>query len=153
MRIEDAIKQKKFRDEYQKLTVNIAYTNSYIAQILSSYLKPYDLTMQQFNVLRIVRGKEPNPVSINAIGERMIDKMSNASRLVEKLYVKKLVNREKCASDKRQMDVSLTGKGREVLSALDQEMKKFEKNFQVLNIDEAKLLNDLLDKLRINEQK
>ncbi len=151
MRIEKAIKQNKFTSEYQKLTVNIAYTNSYITQILSRYLKPYDLTMQQFNVLRIVRGNTPNPVSINAIGERMIDKMSNASRLVDKLHKKELVMREKCERDKRQVDVSLTEKGSEVLSALDQELSEFDKNFHILNIDEAIMLNKLLDKLRTDE--
>lgn len=151
MRIEKAIKQNKFTSEYQKLTVNIAYTNSYITQILSRYLKPYDLTMQQFNVLRIVRGSKPNPVSINAIGERMIDKMSNASRLVDKLHNKELVIREKCERDKRQVDVSLTEKGSEVLSSLDQELSEFDKNFHVLNIEEAIMLNRLLDKLRTDE--
>lgn len=151
MRLEKAIKQNKFGSEYQKLAVNVAYTNSYISQVLSTYLKPHDLSMQQFNVLRILRGQSPNPVAISAIGERMIDKMSNASRLVDKLHQKGLVSREKCSHDKRQMDVCLTESGTDVLSRLDHEITEFEKRFHVLNIDEAKTLNELLDKLRINE--
>jgi len=148
MGIEQDIKQEKFQSEYQKLFVNIAYTNSFLSTILSNYLKPYKLSMQQYNVLRILRGQYPKAVSINSITDRMIDKMSNASRLVDKLQTKELVERTKCIHDKRQVDIELSTKGLETLNLLDKVLPNFESDFQQLTTAEAKKLNELLDKLR-----
>lgn len=148
MGIEQDIKQKVFQSEHQKLFVNITYTNSYLTNLLSGHLKPFGLSMQQFNVLRILRGQHPNPVSINSITDRMIDKMSNASRLVEKLQLKEMVVRKKCPNDGRQVDVVLSTKGIETLKALDHIIPKFDAEFGHITEQEASTINALLDKLR-----
>lgn len=149
MKIEEAIKQDKFSSPYQKLIINIAFTNSYLLGMITAALKPYDLSMQQYNVLRILRGQHPEPVSINSITERMIDRMSNASRLVEKLRKKSLIERRQCQLDKRQVDVVLTNSGLQVLHELDEIMPALERNMHHLPEKEASLLNDLLDKIRL----
>lgn len=91
MKIEDAIKQSKFKNEYEKLVVNILYTAGWIELEISRIFKEYGITIQQYNILRILRGQYPKPATINMLIDRMIDKMSNASRLVDKLLAKKLV--------------------------------------------------------------
>lgn len=148
MSLEEDIKQEKFSSEYQKLTINIAFTNSYLTNLLNNFLKPYDLSMQQYNVLRILRGQHPDPVSINSITDRMIDKMSNASRLVEKLRMKDMIKRETCSADKRQVDVCITTKGLTVLTELDKLMLNYEQQFEHLDVKEVARVNNLLDELR-----
>ena len=148
MSLEEEIKQEKFSSEYQKLTINIAYTNSYLTNLLNNFLKPYDLSMQQYNVLRILRGQHPTPVSINSITDRMIDKMSNASRLVEKLRKKDMIKRETCSSDKRQVDVCITTKGLDALSEIDKLMADYERQFDHLNVKDVAHANKVLDDLR-----
>jgi len=148
MSLEEDIKQEKFQSEYQKLVVNIAYTHSFLTNMFNSYLKPYDLSMQQYNVLRILRGQHPEPVSINSITDRMIDKMSNASRLVEKLHKKEMIGRRKCASDKRQVDVTITSKGLETLAELDHLMGDYENKFNHVDKKAIAEVNNVLDELR-----
>ncbi|MBO6515974.1 MAG: MarR family transcriptional regulator [Bacteroidia bacterium] len=148
MSLEREIKQEKFSSEYQKLAVNIAFTNAYLTSLLSKNLKPHDISMQQYNVLRILRGQHPNPVSINSITDRMIDKMSNASRLVEKLRKKSMVERKTCTVDRRQVDVCITNKGLEVLSVIDDTMENFDHMFNHVSIEDAQSANSILDKLR-----
>lgn len=148
MSLEEDIKQEKFSSEYQKLTINIAFTNSYLTNLLNNFLKPYDLSMQQYNVLRILRGQHPDPVSINSITDRMIDKMSNASRLVEKLRMKDMIKRETCSADKRQVDICITTKGLTVLTELDKLMLNYEQQFEHLDVKEVARVNNLLDELR-----
>lgn len=150
MSLEEDIKQSQFSSEYQKLTVNIAFTNSYLTNLLNNYLKPYDLSVQQYNVLRILRGQHPKPVSINSITDRMIDKMSNASRLVEKLRKKNMILRQTCSSDKRQVDVGITTYGLEALSEIDELMSDFERQFDHLSVEEVRSANKVLDELRKN---
>ena len=94
MKIEEAIQQKSFSNEYQKVHINVLYTAAYLSQIASSALKPYKISWQQFNILRILRGLQPEPATVKLLTERMIDKMSNASRLVEKLKQKGYVEKE-----------------------------------------------------------
>lgn len=148
MSIEKAIKQKKFVNPYQKLVINIAYTNAYINDLVHQKLKPFSLSTEQYNVLRILRGQHPTPVSILAITERMINKMSNASRLVEKLRLKDLVERTVSVDDKRRVDVNITEKGLAVLKELDEIMIDFANQFGPLTVEEINTLNELLDKLR-----
>ncbi|MFT5511788.1 MAG: DNA-binding MarR family transcriptional regulator [Bacteroidia bacterium] len=150
MSLEEDIKQEKFSSEYQKLAINIAFTNSFLTNLLNSYLKPYDLSVQQYNVLRILRGQHPSPVSINAITDRMIDKMSNASRLVEKLRKKDMIHRQPCNTDKRQVDVCITTNGLENLSKIDALMGQYEHQFDHLDISEVTMANKVLDDLRKN---
>jgi DNA-binding MarR family transcriptional regulator len=148
MEIDDEIKQGKFRSEYQKLIINVGFTSSWMERVASCKLKNFKLTPQQFNVLRILRGQRGNPATINLLTERMIDKSSNASRLVDKLVKKNLVNRQECPSDRRQVDVMITEKGLYLLSKIDKEEEQWLGEFKGLSVAEAKELNRLLDKLR-----
>lgn len=149
MSIEKDIKQQKpFKSPYQKLVVNILFTNNWMNSDQMSILKPFDLTAQQYNVLRILRGQYPNPITVNAIIERMLDKMSNASRLVDKLLLKELVTRCDNKDDRRACDIRITQKGLEVLKEIDVLQESWETSFSNLTPDEAESLSNLLDKLR-----
>lgn len=148
MKLEDEIKQKNFRNQYQKLAVNILLTGSWMSFRSYEMLKPFKLTTQQYNILRILRGQYPTPVTVNLLIERMMDKMSNASRIVDRLVAKKLVERKMKAEDRRCVDVIITEKGLKLLKKIEDSEIKFESNFRTLNEMEAKKLNDLLDKLR-----
>jgi DNA-binding MarR family transcriptional regulator len=148
MRIEDEIKQKTFKDPYNKLVVNLLYTQSYIVSNQSALFKPLGLSPEQYNVLRILRGQHGKPITVSSIQERMLNKMSNASRLVEKLKQKDLVLREECPSDRRQVDIMITAKGLEVLEELETAVYAFNRDIVKLTESETNQLNELLDKLR-----
>ncbi len=147
MELEKEINQTKFRNDAHKLAVNIVYTFNWLNSFHVSFLKPHDLTLQQFNVLRILRGQKDH-VSIKLIRERMLDKMSDASRIVEKLRVKNLVERNISSDDRRSCEVKITDKGLKILEKIDHENEKMDMIFSTLTIDEQKRLSDLLDKLR-----
>ncbi|MCP1384408.1 MarR family winged helix-turn-helix transcriptional regulator [Runella salmonicolor] len=148
MSIETDIKQSKFRNAYHKMALNLIYTTSWLSNGQAALLKPYDLTTQQYNVLRILRGQHPNPVRVNDIIERMLDKMSNASRLVDKLLAKGLVKRTECPRDRRAVDVVITDDGMKILAELDAMQGEWEKTLLNVTEEEANLLSDILDKLR-----
>ena len=148
MKLEEEIKQKQFSDEYHKLVINIMYTNSWLTNIQSRFFKQYGLSGPQYNVLRILRGQYPKPATVSLIMERMIDKMSNASRIVDKLEKKALVERKTCPSDRRAVDVVITGKGLGILKELDDSEVEWKDALKRVTNQEAKILNDLLDKLR-----
>jgi len=148
MKIEEAIKQKEFKDPYNKAIVNLLYTQSHIVSQQSSLFKPFGLSPEQYNVLRILRGQNGNPITVSSIQERMLNRMSNASRLVEKLKQKGLVIREESARDRRQVDVLITDKGLEVLQKLEASIYRLNREFVKLNEEEVNQLNDLLDRLR-----
>jgi DNA-binding MarR family transcriptional regulator len=148
MKLEQEIFQNKFRNEAHKLGVNIIYTYNWLNTFQSKLLKPQELTSQQFNVLRILRGQHPKHASVKIIRERMLDKMSDASRIVEKLRLKGLVERVVSTIDRRECEVSITEKGLKVLAAIDKENENFDKIFSSLTQEELTRLNDLLDKLR-----
>ena len=111
-------------------------------------LKPYKLTSQQYNLLRILRGQYPNPVTVNLLIERMLDKMSNASRIVDRLVKKNLVLRKSCPEDRRRVDIVITDKGMKLLDKIDLDEAKWEKRFENLTAKEATELNNFLDRLR-----
>jgi DNA-binding MarR family transcriptional regulator len=148
MKIEEAINQKQFKNNWQKATLNILYTNNWIQNQVKLFLKPYGVTQQQFNVLRILRGQFPKPLTTSVIRKRMLDKMSDASRIVERLYKKGLVERQICPADKRLVDVLISEKGLNVLAAIDENSEKLDFSKTSLTEGEALLLSDLLDKLR-----
>jgi len=148
MKIEEEIRQKPFKDVYNKAVVNLLYTHSYLVTRQSKIFKPFDLSPEQYNVLRILRGQHPTPITVSSIQDRMLNKMSNASRLVEKLKVKGMVNRTECAEDRRQVDITITEKGLAVLEELEGEVSKFNKDTLHLTEAEVETLNELLDKLR-----
>ncbi|WP_026997489.1 MarR family winged helix-turn-helix transcriptional regulator [Flectobacillus major] len=148
MSIEHDIQQKAFKSPYTKAVVNIMYTNNWLCSLQNDLLKRYDITLQQYNVLRILRGQYPNPITVCGIIERMLDKMSNASRLVDKLIIKNLVVRKECPSDRRQVDVIITQQGLDLLLELDNQQQQWEKALHKLTEEEALQLSFLLDKLR-----
>lgn len=148
MSLERDVKQNEFSSEYQKVLVNILFTSSWLNQKNSARLKKYNLTPEQFNVLRILRGSHPEPMRLTDITDRMIEKNSNCTRLVEKLRIKKLVNREINATNRRQVDISITEKGLELLSEIDQEYDQWLSALHAISKSEAKELNRILDKIR-----
>jgi DNA-binding MarR family transcriptional regulator len=148
MSIEKDIKQKSFQNPYNKLTVNLMYTNGWLMNQYAKILKPYNLTEQQCYVLKILRDNYPQSVTINHIIENMIDEMSNASRLVDKLITKKLVVKEKSIYDLRSLDVKLTEKGVTFFDELTEQIIQWEESFFGANESDLQLLNDLLIRLR-----
>jgi DNA-binding MarR family transcriptional regulator len=146
MPLEEDIRQPKFSSEYQKASINIQFTSSWLYNQNSLYLKKFDITPEQFNVLRILRGSHPEAMMLADITSRMIDKSSNCTRLVEKLRVKGLVTRKLCEDNRRQVDISLTEKGITLLKKID--MEPMTGIMGVITKAEAKELNRILDKLR-----
>ncbi|GIV59339.1 MarR family transcriptional regulator [Rhodocaloribacter litoris] len=148
MRIEEAIKQKRFKSEYHKLALNLMYTGSWLQTLSLRGLKPHGLSPQQYNILRILRGQHPDPVTVQAIKERMLDRMSNVSRLVEKLRQKGLLVRRTCPHDRRAVDVVITQAGLDLLERIDREEAVWLEALHTLSPEEARRLNELLDKVR-----
>jgi DNA-binding MarR family transcriptional regulator len=148
MKLEEEIVQQKFDNDYHKVAVNIFYTSNWLASIHADAFKPFNLTIQQFNILRILRGKYPETVNLKSIKKRMLDKMSDVSRLVEKLREKGLVDRKTCTSDRRHIDVCITKDGLKLLKDLDEDIRRINQRFSILNDGEVEILNNLLDKLR-----
>lgn len=149
MKIEEEIQQSKFASEFQKAHVNILFTAAWLNQETGRVLKPYGISVQQFNILRILRGMNPKPATIKMLTERMIDKMSNASRLVDKLEQKGLVTRTECGKDRRRVDVSITQKGLELIdNASDSMEKQMHVKAGTLTTEMAVQLNNLLDQIR-----
>jgi DNA-binding MarR family transcriptional regulator len=148
MKLEDEIKQEKFRSVNHKLAVNLIFTHGWLSNYQSKLFGKFDITGTQYNILRILRGQHPSPVSINLLRERMLDKMCDASRLVERLRKKGLIEREVCDEDRRRANVYITKSGLELLAKLDEYNESFDNFLANLSDDEAGQLNDLLDKLR-----
>src|SRR3989304_4112302 len=133
MKLEDEIKQSKFKSEQHKALLNVIYTASWINSIHVRILKKHSISPQQFNLLRILRGQHPKPATVNLLIDRMLDKMSNASRLVDKLVAKKFVERTQCENDRRAVDGLITKKGLSLLSALDKEEKYLKEAYSDLS--------------------
>lgn len=147
MGIEKDIQQANFRNEFQKMGINIIFTSNWLNEQISSFLNKEDITMQQYNILRILRGSEV-PLSTLQIRERMIDRMSDTSRIVDRLIVKDLVQKAACKADKRLVDITLTEKGNQLVNKLDQYNDQIDAILKGLSEKEANTLNTLLDKLR-----
>lgn len=148
MKIEHAIKQSKFGSEQHKALINVIYTANWINSIHTRVLKKHSISPQQFNLLRILRGQYPKPATVNLLIERMLDKMSNASRLVDKLVAKKLAERTTCENDRRAVDVRITNNGLNLLNVLDKEEKHMKEAYSQLSESDARTLNRILDKMR-----
>lgn len=149
MKIEDAIMQKRFKSEFHKAHINVLFTAAWLSQQTTKLLKPFNISWQQFNILRILRGMHPQPATIKQLTERMIDKMSNASRLVEKLKQKGLVERLACEHDRRRVDIVITSKGLELIDVASKVIDdSIDKDMKRISPQQALLLNDILDRLR-----
>ncbi|TGE16813.1 MarR family winged helix-turn-helix transcriptional regulator [Hymenobacter elongatus] len=148
MRIEDEIKQPVFKDEYQKGYINLIYTAGWLQQRQAAAFREFDITLPQFNVLRILRGQHPKPATVNLLIERMLDKTSNASRIVDKLEAKALVTRTVCPSNRRAVDIRITEAGLGLLQTMDATVLSRQQSIHALTPDEVTQLNALLDKIR-----
>jgi DNA-binding MarR family transcriptional regulator len=149
MKLEKEIHQTKpFRNNYHRAAVNLVFTGKWAIQIQSEVFKEYGLTIQQYNILRILRGQHPGAATVKLIRDRMLDHMSDASRIVEVLRKKKLVDRNICDGDRRKMDVVITREGLDLLKEIETENERIDKQLFALNEQEIALLNDLLDKVR-----
>lgn len=150
MGIEQDINQKRFRNDYQKGLVNFIYTFNWMNERMKGIFDREDITSQQFNILRILRGAG-KPLSTLQIRQRMLDKMSDTSRIVDRLVVKGLVKKEICASDKRLVDVLITEKGMKLLEKMEQYDAEMDGIFGQLSEKEVITLNELLDKIRTHQ--
>jgi DNA-binding MarR family transcriptional regulator len=148
MKLEDEIKQSTFKSTHQKVLINLLYTSGLVQQQEAALFKPFGVSLPQFNVLRILRGQHPKPATISLLIERMLDKTSNASRIVDKLETKGLVTRKQCPSDRRTVDVVITAKGLELLTEMDHFEGGQGTGINNLSDTEADQLNALLDKIR-----
>ena len=148
MGIEQDIKQPKFRNAYQKAGINLIYTLSWMRDRTKTIFDTEDITAQQFNILRILRGSFPQPLSTMQIRERMLEKMSDTSRIVDRLIAKGLVKKVICKQDRRLVDVIITDKGKKLLERLDLRQDEIDGVIGNISEKEANILSDLLDKIR-----
>jgi MarR family transcriptional regulator, 2-MHQ and catechol-resistance regulon repressor len=139
--------QSKFRDSQQKAVINVRYTSNFIGQYHNNYMSQFDLSMAQFNILRILRGAK-GPLNVNAVKDRMIERSPNTTRLMDKLIEKGLLERVRCDADRRVVYVSITECGLELLAKIDVDMDDATVFARNLNDEEAEELSRLLDKLR-----
>ena len=148
MGIEKDIQQTKFRNPHQKAAINLIYTIGWLRDRMKTFFDTEDITAQQFNILRILRGSFPQPLSTLQIRERMLEKMSDTSRIVDRLLKKELVTKIICATDKRLVDVTITEKGLGLLDQLDGYNQEIDNILANINPEDVKQLNLLLDKIR-----
>jgi len=148
MRLEEELKQDKFHSAFQKAFLNVLVTSNWLESDTAQKLKPFGISSQQYNVLRILKGQGEKAISVNDIMSRMIDKMSNASRLVEKLRKKELIERVICEHDRRQVDVRINAKGLILLKSVDEEMNNIGEMSAKITGKEAQMLSEILEKIR-----
>lgn len=148
MGLNEDIKQVWFKTEFHKSILNVYYTSKWLEDKYAPIFRSYNVTAPQFNVLRILRGRYPQPATVNLVIESMLDKSSNVSRLVDKLEEKGLVLRKQCTKDRRAVDVKISRRGLMLLDEMDIEVKDLHERITVLSEEEQKQLNYLLDKMR-----
>jgi DNA-binding MarR family transcriptional regulator len=151
MRIEDALKTNKFRNEKHKAGINLLYTAYWFNDNFNKLLKPFGITQEQFNVLRILRGSLPKNLSVKEVGSRMIEKSPNVPRIVDILVRKELVLRQPSTVDKRETFIIITTKGLYLLKTMDDVVAEGEKELLGLNEEEALIFNELLEKIRMSK--
>lgn len=151
MKLEQAIKSTKFKSEVQKAGLNILYTAWWLKTMMSKSLKEYGLTHEQYNVLRILKGRFPEQMCVRDIACRMIEKNSNVPRIIDRLELKKLVKRNTSAEDKRETVITITQAGINMLEITTEKINNIYDSTISINNEEAATLNDLLEKLRTNE--
>jgi DNA-binding MarR family transcriptional regulator len=148
---QDIKQQRQFRNEHHKATLNILFSSNWLMENIKKFLQAEDITPQQYNILRILRGNG-KPLSTLQIRERMLDKMSDTSRIVDRLLKKGLVEKKTSQADKRLVDVTISKKGLDALDRLDKNNRSLDGILFNLDHDEAKALNDLLDKMRGSQE-
>lgn len=145
MKIEEEIKQSKFKSPIQKALLNLIYTSNWLQNKQQDFFKSYGITATQFNILRILKGQHPNRISATEIKTRMLDKNSDVSRLLDRLTIKELVSKNTCPNDRRAADVAITDKGLALLLTM---ADRVDDNVLSLSAEEAETLSSLLDKAR-----
>lgn len=148
MRIEEVIKQKEFRSDAHKAMVNLIFTSSQILNRISDVTENYGITRQQYNVLRILRGRFPGAASVNEIKDRMLDRMSDCSRLVDRLAAKGLIQKSLCPTDKRSVDITISNEGLDLLDRMEPAVASVESIFSEFTQGEVSRFNEMLDRLR-----
>jgi len=147
--IEEHIITKPIKDPYQRAFLNIMFTGVWLQQQMGQMLKPFDITEPQYNVLRILRGQKGESMNLYEVQNRMIQKMSNVSRLIDKLVAKKLVLRKECKENRRRVDLTITQKGLDILDAIEPSIEPFFKTIQQkITKDQARQIGEWLDKMR-----
>jgi DNA-binding MarR family transcriptional regulator len=149
MGIEQDIQQPNFRNEFQKMGINLLFTANWLNEQIGKMLSDEGVTQQQYNILRILRGST-TPLSTLKIRERMLDKMSDTSRIVDRLIAKELVVKNTCEKDKRLVDITLSPKGLDLVDQLDQYNERIDALLKGINESEAQMMNQILDKIRID---
>jgi DNA-binding MarR family transcriptional regulator len=152
MGIEQDIQQSNFRNEFQKMGINLLFTANWLNEQIGKMLSEKGVTQQQYNILRILRGSN-TPLSTLKIRERMLDKMSDTSRIVDRLIAKELVIKSTCIKDKRLVDISLSPKGLELVEQLDLYNDRIDALLKGINEQEAETMNQILDKIRMIDSK
>jgi DNA-binding MarR family transcriptional regulator len=147
MKIEDEIKQPKFKSPHQKAVINLIFTASWLHGQQQNFFKPFGITNQQFNILRILKGQHPKTISATETKSRMLDRNSDVSRLLNRLATKGLIHKQTCPKDKRASDVLITKEGLDLLAELDKRQKEIDRVL-ALSEKEAEELSNLLDKVR-----
>lgn len=148
-RIEEAINQPRFKSDYHKMMVNLLYTSNWLRDRQMKIFRPYGILPQHFNIMRILKGRDPKPASAGEIKEVMLDKAPDLTRLVDKLVHLELVDRRLCPENRRRMEIFLTDKGRGILQELNMKVNAMEKEYsRNLTSEEAAKCSELLDKLR-----
>lgn len=148
MRIEDEIRQVTFSSEYVKTHINILYTANWLRNKTQEVLKPFDITHQQFNVLKILKGKQGKSCTAQEIKDVMIDKGPDLTRLIDRMVLKELVLRKECYENRRKLDLTITEKGLVLVDEIVPRLGKVHFANNRITTEEAKILSDLLDKLR-----
>ena len=148
MGIDKDIQQAKFRNVHQKAAINLIYTVGWMREKTRQFFEAEDITPQQFNILRILRGSFPQPLSTLQIRERMLEKMSDTSRIVDRLIAKGLVKKIVCKKDRRLVDVIISDKGKKLLEKLDLHQDEIDGVLGNLSEEDANILSDLLDRIR-----
>ena len=146
--IEKLLSQKAFDNEYTKGMIGLVFVGNWLVSRNQQFFKKFDITMQQFNILRILRGQHPKAANINMLKERMLDRMSDVSRLVERLRKADLLERKSCESDRRAVDVKITSKGLQLLKSIEEEVTQLDDVLKkALDPGEIAQLNNLVDKV------
>jgi DNA-binding MarR family transcriptional regulator len=149
MELEEELKMNTIQDAHHRATLNVIFTGAWMSERMNSLLKPFGISEQQYNILRILRGQKGNAISLQQISERMVHKMSNTTRLVEKLRIKGLVDRQVCPENRRKVDISILPDGLKLLNETTDQLSKVNETFKCnLTQEEASTLALLLDKVR-----
>jgi DNA-binding MarR family transcriptional regulator len=148
VKLEDAIKSNKFKNETQKAGLNVLYTAWWLKTISTKEMKTFDITHEQYNVLRILKGKHPEKMCVKDIASRMIEKSSNVPRIVDRLETKKLIERMQGEIDGRQTVITLTEKGINLLSNATEKLNAIWDESITMTDADALVLNNLLEKMR-----